>query len=132
MDTQTKRPDSEKAVLLVGATGGLGGLIAQALLDKGVKCRLLVRPGSRSKLAVAIRSGVVEDEAVAFDNVSLDGWPRLGGELPHAGERRRDRSLVAIFEQRSYGRSPGSPEPGIEVQQAGMHLAQAIDVRGTG
>lgn len=71
MDVETKRRDSEKTVLLVGATGGLGGLIARALLDKGVKCRLLVRPGSRSKLAadVASRSEVVEDEADAFDGV---------------------------------------------------------------
>lgn len=74
MYTETKRQESAKTVLLIGATGGLGGVIARALLDKmdeGANLRLLVRPGSRDKLAadVAEESEVVEDEASAFDGV---------------------------------------------------------------
>jgi nucleoside-diphosphate-sugar epimerase len=42
---------SKKVVLLVGASGRLGGLIARALLDKpDVTLRCLVRPGSQDKL----------------------------------------------------------------------------------
>ena len=33
-------------ILVVGATGQLGGLIAQMLLDNGQQVRILVRPGS--------------------------------------------------------------------------------------
>ena len=74
MYTETERRESEKTVLLIGATGGLGGLIARALLDKmdeGANLRLLVRSGSRDKLAadVAGESEVVENEAGAFDGV---------------------------------------------------------------
>jgi nucleoside-diphosphate-sugar epimerase len=60
-----------KKILLVGATGNLGSLIARALLAKGVKLRLLVRPGSRVKLApdVAAESEIVENDAGAFDDV---------------------------------------------------------------
>lgn len=43
--------DTHKTVLLVGATGNLGGLIGRALLAKpGTKLRCLVREGSRSKV----------------------------------------------------------------------------------
>ncbi|MGH8522382.1 MAG: NmrA family NAD(P)-binding protein [Gammaproteobacteria bacterium] len=69
----TAREDGEavKTILLVGATGNLGGFIARALLTKGARLRLLVRPGSRAKLAtdVAAASEVVENEAGAFDGV---------------------------------------------------------------
>jgi nucleoside-diphosphate-sugar epimerase len=42
---------AKKTVLLVGASGALGGMIARALLEKpGVTLRCLVRPGSRAKL----------------------------------------------------------------------------------
>ena len=60
-----------KKILLVGATGNLGSLIARALLAKGVKLCLLVRPGSRAKLApdVAAASEIVENDAGAFDDV---------------------------------------------------------------
>jgi len=69
----TEREDGEpvKTILLAGATGNLGGQIARALLSKGAKLRLLVRPGSRAKLAadVAEASEIVENEAGAFDGV---------------------------------------------------------------
>lgn len=71
MDTEIKHGESVKTILLVGATGDLGGLIARALLAKGLKLRLLVRPGSRAKLAadVATASEIFENEAGAFDGV---------------------------------------------------------------
>ncbi|MGB3634722.1 MAG: NmrA family NAD(P)-binding protein [Rubrobacteraceae bacterium] len=74
MYTETEHQEPEKTVLLIGATGVLGGLIAQALLnkvDEGINLRLLVRPGSRNKLAAeaAEKSEVVENEEDAFDGV---------------------------------------------------------------
>ncbi|GAB4208847.1 MAG: hypothetical protein OHK0022_39000 [Roseiflexaceae bacterium] len=60
-----------KTVLLIGGTGHLGELIARALLAKGANLRLLVRPGSRSKLApeVAAAVEITEDEGQAFGGV---------------------------------------------------------------
>lgn len=71
MSTEKGNREPAKTILLVGATGNLGGLIARALLAKGAKLRLLVRPGSRVKLSadVAAASEIVEDEAGAFDGV---------------------------------------------------------------
>ena len=56
---------SKQTIALVGATGGLGTLIGNAVLDKpGVQLRLLVRPGSRDKAAGLEQRGaqVVEGE----------------------------------------------------------------------
>ena len=71
MNTQSKLGESEKTILLVGATGNLGGLIARSLLAKGAKLRLLFRPGSRAKLAAEIvrESEIFETEVGAFDGV---------------------------------------------------------------
>lgn len=71
MGTERKGGEPVKTILLVGATGSLGSQIALALLTKGAKLRLLVRPGSRAKLAadVAAASEIVENEASAFDGV---------------------------------------------------------------
>ena len=71
MNTETGYEEPAKTILLVGATGHLGGLIARALLAKGAKLRLLVRPGSRVKLPtdIAAASEIVEDEANACDGV---------------------------------------------------------------
>ncbi|MBK1693369.1 hypothetical protein CKO09_01255 [Chromatium weissei] len=71
MNTKIELGASMKTILLVGATGNLGELIARALLDKGVKLRLLVRSGSRAKLAldVAAVAEIVEDEVGACDGV---------------------------------------------------------------
>lgn len=71
MSTEKGNREPAKTILLVGATGNLGGLIARALLAKGAKLRLLVRPGSRVKLSadVAAASEIIEDEAGAFDGV---------------------------------------------------------------
>ena len=62
--------ESNKTVVLAGATGALGGLIANALLEKpGVTLRALVRPGSRGKASALAERGadIVE---VAIDDPS--------------------------------------------------------------
>ncbi|MCI0533924.1 MAG: NmrA family NAD(P)-binding protein [Verrucomicrobiales bacterium] len=71
MSTKRENGEPTKTTLLVGATGNLGGLIARALLAKDAKLRLLVRPGSRAKLAtdVAAASEIFENETSAFDGV---------------------------------------------------------------
>lgn len=60
-----------KNVLLTGATGNLGSLIARELLARGARLRLLVRPGSAGKLApeLAAAAEVAEDEATAFKDI---------------------------------------------------------------
>lgn len=64
---------SDKKVLLIGGTGDLGGLIGQALLERGANLRLYVRPGSRSKLSsnLAEAAELSEDESQAFDDVDI-------------------------------------------------------------
>jgi NAD(P)-dependent dehydrogenase (short-subunit alcohol dehydrogenase family) len=61
-----------KTVLLVGGTGSLGILIGRELLKRGARLRLLVRPGSRSKVPadLAQAAEIVEDEQAAFQGVS--------------------------------------------------------------
>jgi len=60
-----------KTVLLVGGTGNLGALIGRALLKRGARLRLLVRPGSRSKVPadLAHAAEILEDEQTAFQGV---------------------------------------------------------------
>lgn len=60
-----------KTVLLVGGTGNLGALIGRELLKRGARLRLLVRPGSRSKVPadLAHAAEIVEDEQTAFRDV---------------------------------------------------------------
>lgn len=62
-----------KDILLVGATGRLGGLIARALLDKpGVTLRCAVRPGSRDKAAPLAQAGARVVEVDLGDPASLE------------------------------------------------------------
>lgn len=64
----------KKTISLVGGTGRLGTLIANALLERpGVQLRLLVRAGSRAKLADLERRGaqVVEGALGAEDAAAL-------------------------------------------------------------
>lgn len=60
-----------KNVLLFGATGNLGGLIAKELLARGAALRLLIRPGSLAKLApeVSTKAEIVESETGVFDGI---------------------------------------------------------------
>ena len=60
-----------KTVLLIGGTGNLGTLIGRELLKRNARLRLLVRPGSRKKVAEDLARGaeIVEDEQTAFQGV---------------------------------------------------------------
>ena len=62
---------SEKRVLVIGGTGKFGGLVSQALLDRGAKVRLLVRPGSETKVPTELAklAEVHRGNAGAFDDV---------------------------------------------------------------
>lgn len=64
--------EKNKIVVLAGATGGLGSLIADALLEKpDVRLRALVRPESAGKLA-ALRERGVEIVAVDLNDGTQD------------------------------------------------------------
>lgn len=58
-------PTTDRTVLLVGATGQLGGLIANALLRHGARLNLLVRPGSEHKLPASLR-----EQATLFNELA--------------------------------------------------------------
>lgn len=63
---------STTTILLAGATGNLGGLIARALLDQpGVQLRCLVRPGTRDRAEALARAGAVIVEADLADPDAL-------------------------------------------------------------
>jgi nucleoside-diphosphate-sugar epimerase len=70
-----------KTALLIGGTGNLGGLIGRELLKRGARLRLLVRPGSRSKLPadLAQAAEIVVDEQAAFEAVSCVASAVQGG-----------------------------------------------------
>jgi nucleoside-diphosphate-sugar epimerase len=79
-----------KNVLLIGATGNLGGRIARELVARGANLRALVRPASRAKLTPEIESQVeiVEDEELAFTGIesvisAVQGGPEtiVGAQL---------------------------------------------------
>src|ERR1035438_10356271 len=66
-----KTSKQNKTVLLIGGTGRLGSLAARELIKRGATLRLLMRPGSRLKLAtdIAEAAEITENEATAFNNV---------------------------------------------------------------
>lgn len=64
--------EKNKIVVLAGATGNLGSLIAHALLDKpGVRLRVVVRPASAQKLA-DLRGKGVEVVEIDLDDETQD------------------------------------------------------------
>ncbi len=66
-------PETQRTVVLAGATGDLGSLIAQALLDKPeVQLRALVRPESVEKVA-ALRERGVEIIEVDLEHQEQEG-----------------------------------------------------------
>ena len=71
MTTRTQDQQAAKTILLIGATGHLGSMVARELLKQGAELRLLVRPESRSKLDADIlaKSEIFEDEEGAFYGV---------------------------------------------------------------
>jgi nucleoside-diphosphate-sugar epimerase len=74
--------DTKKTVLLVGATGGLGSQIANALLNKpGVALRCLVRPDSRKKLA----------------DLEAKGAELVEGDLSAGSEADLARACAGVF-----------------------------------
>lgn len=63
---------SENITALAGATGHLGGLLAQALRDRGARVRAIVRPGAPAeKLASLRKLGVEIVEAAYGDSTQL-------------------------------------------------------------
>ena len=81
MTTHPQDQEAAKTVLLIGATGHLGGMIARELLRQGAELRLLVRPKSRSKLDADLvaKSEIFEDEEAAFDGVHTVASAVQGG-----------------------------------------------------
>lgn len=102
METEVMPQGTPKTVLLFGATGNLGHLIARALLEKGVQLRVFVRPGSRDKLAseIASAAAIVESESEAFAGV---------------------HTVVSAVQ--------GGPETILEAQLKWLHAAREAGVR---
>lgn len=74
--------EAEKVVVLAGATGDLGSLIAKDLMDKpGVRLRVLVRPESVGKVADLRERGA---EIVEVDLAREDQAERLDGAMSGA------------------------------------------------
>jgi ribulose-5-phosphate 4-epimerase/fuculose-1-phosphate aldolase len=65
---------SKQTIALVGGTGTLGTLIANAVLDKpDVQLKLLVRPGSRDKTSALEKRGAqVVEGAIGSENGSME------------------------------------------------------------
>jgi nucleoside-diphosphate-sugar epimerase len=62
----------EKVIVLAGATGRLGGLIARSLRDRGARVRAIVRPSTAAGKALQLRqSGVAIAEADYDDAAQL-------------------------------------------------------------
>jgi nucleoside-diphosphate-sugar epimerase len=62
----------DKVIVLAGATGRLGGLIARSLRDRGARVRAIVRPGTAAGKALQLRqSGVATAEADYGDAAQL-------------------------------------------------------------
>lgn len=60
----------QKTIIVVGATGDLGGRIARALIGRGAKVRALARRESDLDTIVHLRGAGVVVEEVNFDNVA--------------------------------------------------------------
>ncbi|PPK86372.1 nucleoside-diphosphate-sugar epimerase [Neolewinella xylanilytica] len=65
MDSTTDTP----LIIVAGATGELGGLIAHALRDRGAGVRALVRPGTESSRLADLRARGVEIREVSLESV---------------------------------------------------------------
>jgi len=99
-------------VLLVGATGNLGGLIAQAILDKPfVKLRCLIRPGSETKVAGLVAKGA----EIVLGDVSAGSE-----EVLRAACQGVDTVVSAV---------QGGPDVIIEGQSRLLRAAEAEGVR---
>jgi nucleoside-diphosphate-sugar epimerase len=102
-----------KIVVLAGASGNLGSLIANALLDKpGVTLRALVRPDSRQKVAPLSERGA---EIVEVDLQRSDGSEALSKALTGAF------SVVSALQ--------GGPDVIIDAQARLLEAAKRAGVR---
>lgn len=105
--------DANKIVVLAGATGNLGSLIAQALLEKPeVKLRVLVRPESVAKVSAFIERGA---EVVEVD---LSGQ----GQGERLEEAMKDAYAVVSALQ-------GGPNIMVDAQLRLLRSARRADVR---
>ncbi|WP_162619398.1 NmrA family NAD(P)-binding protein [Salinicola peritrichatus] len=105
--------EMSKVAVLAGATGNLGSLIAQALLDKpGVQLRLLVRPQSVTKVA-ALRERGVEVVEIDLDRQDQD---ELLNEAMHG-------AFVVISALQ------GGPDVMIDAQRRLLEAARRAGVR---
>jgi uncharacterized protein YbjT (DUF2867 family) len=119
-------------ILVVGATGQLGGLIAQTLIDQGFAVRILVREGSAySALAAAGAQPVAGDlkdpaslaaACAGVDTVvtTANSSARGGGDTVDSVDRGGNRNLIEAARSAgvrrfvflsNLGASPDSPNP---------------------
>ena len=124
-------------ILVVGATGQLGGLIASTLLDRGKQVRILVRSGSSYDHLVAAGAepvtGDLKDAAslatccagveaiVSTANAALRG----GDDTVESVERQGNRNLIDAAATAGVGHfvftsvlgaSPDSPVPFVQAK----------------
>lgn len=105
--------EKTKTIVLAGATGELGALIANALLDKpGVAVRVLVRPGSRAK------AQKLSDRGAAIVEVALDD---AGQADALAKAMAGAYSVVSALQ--------GGPEVIVEAQFRLLEAARGTGVR---
>ncbi|MCE7029212.1 NmrA family NAD(P)-binding protein [Jiella avicenniae] len=105
--------ESSKVVVLAGATGDLGSLIAQSLLDKaGVRLRLLVRPESVGKTQALQDRGA---EIVEVDLADPGQAERLGAAMKGAF------SVVSAVQ--------GGPDMIVDAQLRMLEAARAAGVK---
>lgn len=88
-----------RIILIVGATGTLGGRIARDLLVKGKAVRFLVREPSPSSAMAAMGMATSADSLIA------------AGAQPIAGDMTDRPSLDAFIYTSAYGSDPGHPVP---------------------
>lgn len=124
-------------ILVVGATGQLGGLIARALLDQGKPVRILVRPGSSYDHLVAAGAEPVTGDLKDADSLraccagvraivsTANTALRGGDDTVESVDRQGNRDLVDaataagvrhfVFTS-ALGASPDSPVPFLQAK----------------
>lgn len=126
-----------KNVLVVGATGVLGGLVVRELLAKGHRVRAFVRPHTDAKALESLGVGLARGDlkhpetlpaALAGVDVvvsTANSASRGGDDTPESVDLRGNASLVAAAAKAgvaqfvfvsAYGASPASPIPFIRAK----------------
>ena len=90
-------PDSSRAgILVVGATGFLGGQVVDELVTRGKKVRALVRPGSDASALEAKGVGIARGDMLDLDSL-VDAMTGIDAVISTAaGYSRRDKNARAI------------------------------------